>query len=147
MLLNQNRNNKFRTPTLENCIHDEHVIVCMWHSCTTPVSILHNGYVAVMLYNKMPQWNLMLVPLDYKWASIKSGAHWVWRAREHVTMHTHNVNGIIQTWRTFLKIVYSLYSKNYDVGFRNMQLSVQKTWSAWINWWKENYSEQKAWLT
>ena len=28
---------------------------------------------------------------------------------------THSVNGIIQTWRTFCKIVYSLYSKNYDV--------------------------------
>ena len=23
--------------------------------------------------------------------------------REHVTPHTHNVNGIIQTWQTFLR--------------------------------------------
>ena len=39
---------------------------------------------------------------------------------EIVTPHTHNVNGIFQTWRTFVKIVYSLYSKNYDVQSRNM---------------------------
>jgi len=44
-----------------------------------------------------------------------TGAHRVWRTREHVTPHTRNVNGIIQTWWTFLKTVYSWYSKNsYD---------------------------------
>ena len=36
---------------------------------------------------------------------IKSGEH-------VICIRTHNVNSIIQTWRTFLKIAYSLYSEN-----------------------------------
>ena len=55
-----------------------------------------------------------------------SGAHRVQRTREHVTSHAHNINGIIQTWQTFLKIVYCIHGKNYDVRSRDMQLSVCK---------------------
>jgi len=45
---------------------------------------------------------------------IATPVHRVWRASEHVTPHTHNINSKIQTWQTFSKIIYSLYSKNYD---------------------------------
>ena len=43
--------------------------------------------------------------------------------REHAYQR---VNSKIQTWQTFLEILYSLYRKNHDVGSRNMQLSVHK---------------------
>ena len=72
---------------------------------------------------------------------VKPGAHRVRRMRKHVTPHAHS---IIQTWWTFLKIVYSLYSINYDVRSRNVVLSVHKHEHLDIDWWKESYREERS---
>ena len=49
---------------------------------------------------------------EKKTVQLCSGAHQVRRTREHVTTHTHNVNGKIQTWQIFPNIVYSFYGKS-----------------------------------
>jgi len=45
-------------------------------------------------------------------SKISPEAHRAQRTREHVTSHTHSVNGKIQTLRIFPYIVYPLYDKS-----------------------------------